>query len=88
MSAGPLYLAERSGGRNAGAGAGGPAWAPPSLDFRAAAPPPAPPLHADWQPAFTPAPSAPALDIEAVSRNVMSRIEKRLRVERERRGRS
>jgi hypothetical protein len=33
-------------------------------------------------------PPASAVDLEAVSRHVISRIEKRLRVERERRGRS
>jgi hypothetical protein len=34
------------------------------------------------------APSAAPIDLEAVSRGVIARIEKRLRVERERRGRS
>jgi hypothetical protein len=87
VSAAPLYLAERPGGQDSGPGASGPIRVPPPLDFRAAAGPPAPPLHADSRPAIAAAPSAPALDLEAVSRSVMSRIEMRLRVERERRGR-
>jgi hypothetical protein len=82
-----LYLAERSGGRAAAPASFGSAWTPPPLDYRSAAPPP--PLPAEAPP---PAPievrSAAAVDLKAVSRDVISRIEQRLRVERERRGRS
>jgi hypothetical protein len=84
----PLYLAERHGGRTTAPASFGSAWAPPPLDFRSAAPPPAAPPPAEARPAASPMPAATAVDLEAVSRDVISRIEKRLRVERERRGRS
>jgi hypothetical protein len=83
-----LYLAERHGGPGTARASFGSAWAPPPLDFRSAEPRPAPPRPAEARPAATTAPSAAPVDLEAVSRNVISRIEKRLRVERERRGRS
>jgi len=84
----PLYLAERVGGRTLAPGPFDSVWAPPPLDFRSAAPPPAPPPPEEARPAATMAPSAAPIDLEAVSRGVIARIEKRLRVERERRGRS
>jgi hypothetical protein len=83
----PLYLAERQSGPTAAPASFSSAWAPPPLDFRSAAPPPVPP-PAEARPAAATAPSAAPVDLEAVSRDVISRIEKRLRVERERRGRS
>jgi hypothetical protein len=60
---------------------------PPPLDYRRPAPS-APPVQPEARPVATTAPSAPAIDLEAVSRDVIRRIEQRLRVERERRGRS
>jgi len=56
------------------------------LEFRRSAPPAssheiAPPSHA------APQPAVPAIDVDALSRDVISRIEKRLRIERERHGR-
>jgi hypothetical protein len=88
VAAAPLYFAERPVGRAAATASFGSAWTPPPLDYRSAAPPPAPPPHAEARPAPTAIPSPAALDLEAVSRNVIGRIEKRLRIERERRGRS
>ncbi len=85
--AAPLYLGQRSFGRNAAPGSFSPAWAAPPLDYRSPAPPPAPQPQPETRPAATTAPSAPPIDLEAVSRDVIGRIEKRLRVERERRGR-
>jgi hypothetical protein len=83
----PLYLAERQSGRAAAPASYGSGRAPPPLDFRSIAPPPAP-APAEARPA-APAARPPApVDLEAISRDVISRIEKRLRVERERRGRS
>jgi hypothetical protein len=87
IPAAPLYLAERQSGRATGPAAFATAWAPPPLDFRSIAPPPAP-LHAEPRPAPAPAPPAPTIEVGAISRDVISRIEQRLRVERERRGRS
>ena len=85
----PLHLAERHGGRTAAPASFGSDRAPPPLDFRSAAPPPPPPPPpAEMRAAATSAPSAATVDREAISRDVISRIEKRLRVERERRGRS
>ena len=85
----PLYLAEGPEARAAAAAASfGAAWTPPPLDYRSAAPPPEPVPPAEARTAPIVAPSAPTIDLEAVSRNVMGRIEKRLRIERERRGRS
>jgi hypothetical protein len=84
----PLYLAERHGGRSTAPAAFGSVWAPPPLDFRSAGAPPAPLPPAEARPAATTAPAVAPVDLEAVSRDVISRIEKRLRVERERRGRS
>jgi len=84
----PLYLAERQSGRTTAPASFGSAWAPPPLDFRSAEPPAPPPPPAEARPAATAAPSAAPVDLDAVSRDVISRIEKRLRVERERRGRS
>jgi len=84
----PLYLAERHSGRSTAPASFGSAWAPPPLDFRSAEAPPAPPPPAEARPAATTAPPAAPIDLGAVSRDVISRIEKRLRVERERRGRS
>lgn len=84
----PLYLAERQSGRNTAPASFGSVWAPPPLDFRSAEAPPAPLPPAEARPAATTAPSVAPVDLEAVSRDVISRIEKRLRVERERRGRS
>lgn len=57
-----------------------------SLDFRRPAPPVPVPEAARPAPA-APTPSAPAIDVDALSRDVMNRIEKRLRIERERHGR-
>lgn len=84
----PLYLAERQSARTTAPASFSAAWTPPSLDFRNAAPPSALPLLAEARPAPAAVPSAAPVDLEAVSRNVISRIEKRLRIERERRGRS
>jgi hypothetical protein len=84
----PLYLAERAGGQTLAPEPFGSVWAPPPLDFRSAEPPPAPSPPEEVPPATTTAPSAAPIDLGAVSRDVISRIEKRLRVERERRGRS
>jgi len=87
--AAPLYLAGRSAGRSAAADSFDPAWAPPPLVYRSpAAPPPAPASQPDARPAPAAPPSTPSVDLDAVSRDVICRIEKRLRVERERRGRS
>jgi hypothetical protein len=86
--AAPLYLAERARGRTVAPEPFGSVWAPPPLDFRSAAPTPAPPPPQEARPAAAMAPSAAPVDLGAVSRDVISRIEKRLRVERERRGRS
>jgi hypothetical protein len=86
--AAPLYFAERAGGRTVAPEPFGSVWAPPPLDFRSAAPPPAASPPEEARPAVTTAPSAAPIDLGAVSRDVISRIEKRLRVERERRGRS
>ena len=87
-TAAPLYLAERSGARTAAPASFGSAWAPPPLDYRSAAAPPAPEPPAEVRPAANAVPAAAELDLKAVSRDVISRIEQRLRVERERRGRS
>jgi hypothetical protein len=84
----PLYLAAQPAGRTTAPDSFSPAWAPPPLVYRSAAPPPAPQPQPEARPAAAAAPSAPPVDLEAVSRDVISRIEKRLRVERERRGRS
>lgn len=84
----PLYLADRHNGRSTAPPSFGSVWAPPPLDFRSAEAPPAPAPPAEARPAATTAPSVAPVDLEAVSRDVISRIEKRLRVERERRGRS
>jgi hypothetical protein len=84
----PLDLAGSPGGRSAQAASFSSGRAPPPLDFRSAAPPPAPSVVPEPRPAATAAPAAAAVDLEAISRDVMSRFEKRLRVERERRGRS
>lgn len=80
----PLYLTQGRGGRTAASIP----WAPPPLEFRYAVPPPVSPPQAEAQPAATPVRPPAAVDLEAVSRDVMSRIEKRLRIERERHGRS
>jgi hypothetical protein len=86
-SAAPLYLAQRSGGRPSAPDSFSPAWAPPPLDYRSPTPPPAPQPQPEARPAASTAPSAPPIDLDAVSRDVIGRIEKRLRIERERRGR-
>jgi hypothetical protein len=83
-----LYLAERATGGTPPPEPFSGVWAPPPLDFRSAEPPPAPSPPEEVPPATTTAPSAAPIDLGAVSRDVISRIEKRLRVERERRGRS
>lgn len=85
--AAPLYLAGQPG-RSAAADSFSAAWGPPPLVYRSPVPPPAPQPQPEARPAAAAAPAAPSVDIEAVSRDVISRIEKRLRVERERRGRS
>jgi len=84
----PLYLAEKASGAASAPPPFNFAWAPPPLDLRSAAPPPAPPLAQEERSPAAAAPSAAPVDLGAVSRDVISRIEKRLRVERERRGRS
>lgn len=86
----PLYLSSPEARPKAAASAFASAWAPPPLDYRAKAPAsPAPPRsETRAAPAAMSSPAAPELDLEAVSRDVVRRIEKRLRIERERRGRS
>lgn len=84
----PLHLAGRQSGRTTAPAPFSSDRAPPPLDFRSAEAPPAPPPPAEARPAATTAPPAAPIDLGAVSRDVISRIEKRLRVERERRGRS
>lgn len=81
--------ARSSAGSAAGAsGRRRPEPAPP-LDYRHAAPPAAAEAAeaAEPTPRAAPAPQAPVIDIDALSRDVISRIEKRLRIERERHGR-
>lgn len=56
------------------------------LDFRRPAVPPAV-ADAPAQRATAPSPAVPELDLDAISREVMRRIETRLRIERERHGR-
>lgn len=57
---------------------------PPPLDYRRPAPPPV----SAAAPALRPEPpAAPAINLDALSREVIGRIEKRLRIERERHGR-
>ncbi|MBQ1500536.1 MAG: hypothetical protein IIZ38_19695 [Sphingomonas sp.] len=88
----PLAFAAPAGTRRAGA-SGALAIAPPSrqvavaaLDFRRPAAPAATPEAAP-APRAAPQPQAPAIDVDAISRDVIGRIEKRLRIERERHGR-
>lgn len=84
-----LYLAERAGGGTPAPASPGSAWTPAPLDYRSAAPPaPAPAPNAESRPTVPTNPSDASVDLEAVSRGIISRIEKRLRVERERRGRT
>lgn len=83
----PLHWARPSSAAPTAPGPTDPALRPPPLDYRRPTPP-APPVQAEAWPAATTAPSAPPIDLEAVSRDVIRRIEQRLRVERERRGRS
>ena len=86
--AAPLYLAQHSAGRRTAPASVGLASGRPPLDYRSAEPPSAPPLPAEARSVAAASPSAPPIDLDAVSRDVICRIEKRLRVERERRGRS
>lgn len=85
--AAPLHFAQGAAGRTE-APVAFPSWAPPPLDYRSPEPPSARPPQPEARPAATPAPRDLSVDLEAVSRDVISRIEKRLRIERERRGRS
>ena len=92
ISAAPLNLAMRHGRRGEAFALadGSPSQrrqvSAAALEFRrpsAAAPPPQPAA----EPRAAAQPAAPAIDVDALSRDVMSRIEKRLRIERERHGR-
>ncbi|MEA3050188.1 MAG: hypothetical protein QOG84_2024, partial [Sphingomonadales bacterium] len=72
-----------------GSAATGQAWSarrlPLPLDYRR---PEVPPAVAAAEPAPRSAPATPAaIDVDALSRDVISRIEKRMRIERERHGR-
>lgn len=86
----PLYLTEKRPPpvRIASPAAFGSAWNAPPLDYRSSPPPPPrpEPRPAQAPPAAAALPPAPTIDLDAVSRDVISRIEKRLRVERERSG--
>ena len=84
----PLHFTERLGARSAERPSFSSASTSAPLEFRSTTPPPAPPLAAQAPPAAATAPRVAAVDLEAVSRDVLRRIEKRLRIERERRGRS
>ena len=92
IRAAPLDLAMRASGRGEGFAMADvaslqPRQVPlPQLEFRrpsAATPAPQPAA----EPRAVAQPAAQAIDVDALSRDVMSRIEKRLRIERERHGR-
>ncbi|MDB5719935.1 MAG: hypothetical protein JWP15_553 [Alphaproteobacteria bacterium] len=85
--AAPLYLVQPSASPAVAPRAYDPAWTAPPLDYRSP-PTPAPQPQPEARPAAVRAPSAPRVDVQALGRDVISRIEKRLRIERERRGRS